>query len=423
MSSWLANPASALALSKPDCAESRQPRLLMNPFQTSICSASGRRPVLKHHSRISSSVPPARVRNPEGFELNAEEPADAIVKGVAAGKDAKVMTVRQPAFGIQADLVEDAGKYKNAAGLVARAADGKAHGGKQWRGKRQTQGPLRVASRKFPETAMKDQSHSSFAGARSEGIEGAFDRFVAFSGVTTSCRSDEVAIMHLRILTACLAVIPLPVAAAPLVMDIKNPSFEENAAALIPVPGSFTTDIVPQWTAAGSGLFRPDTPVNVAADGVAVVFLNSGSVSQVLAFPGGAPVLASAGAKLTVNVMARPRSTTGSCVLTFDARVGAVSVAAVPGVVDLATNATGYTAVSAAVTLKDAAGLGASAGQPLSLRISSAGDQANIDQVSATIAYPPVISVLSAAPAGGARAAGDHLVDGDGCDFSDLRRD
>ena len=48
--------------------------------------------------------------------------------------------------------------------------------------------------------------------------------------------------------------------AAPLPVDVKNPSFEENAATLVPTAGSFTTNNVPQWTASGSGLFRPDTP-------------------------------------------------------------------------------------------------------------------------------------------------------------------
>ncbi len=186
--------------------------------------------------------------------------------------------------------------------------------------------------------------------------------------------------------------------AAPLAIDVKNPSFEQNAATLIPTPGSFTADNIPLWTASGSGLFRPDTPVNFAPDGVAVVFLNSGSVAQALTFPGGAAVTASPGAQLTVNMLARPRSTTGSCVMAFDARVGGASVAATTATLTLAANATGYTAISSMVKLKDAAGLGAANGQQITLFVSSSGDQANIDQVSATISYPPAINSLSAAP-------------------------
>ena len=196
----------------------------------------------------------------------------------------------------------------------------------------------------------------------------------------------------LLVLSCCLG------RGAPLPVDVRNPSFEENAAALVPAPGSFTTNNVPQWTATGAGLFRPDTPLNFAADGIAIVFLNSGSLSQTLTFPGGAAVTASAGARLAVTLRARPRTTTGTCVLSVDARVGGASVATAPASVSLASNPTGYTAVAAEVTLKDSPSLGAAAGQPLSLVISSSGDQANIDQVSATITLPPVIVSLSASP-------------------------
>ena len=92
--------------------------------------------------------------------------------------------------------------------------------------------------------------------------------------------------MNRLIVTTILLLIRTTIS-APLPIGIKNPSFEENAATLIPSPGSFTTDNIPQWTASGSGLFRPDTPLSFAADGVAVVFLNSGSVAQTLTFPGG----------------------------------------------------------------------------------------------------------------------------------------
>jgi|GEM_PF-828065 len=191
----------------------------------------------------------------------------------------------------------------------------------------------------------------------------------------------------------------VPLMASPLPVDVKNPSFEENAAALIPTAGSFTTNNVPQWTANGSGLFRPDSPVNFAPDGVAVVFINSGgTLAQALTFPGGAAVTASPGAVLTVNMKARPRTVAGGCVMTFDARAGGASVAGATGTLTLASNPANYTAVSSTVTLKNAAGLGAANGQQISLHISSTGDQVNIDQVSATIAFPPVINSLTASP-------------------------
>ncbi len=187
--------------------------------------------------------------------------------------------------------------------------------------------------------------------------------------------------------------------AAPLPVQIQNHSFEENAAALIPNPGNFTANNIPQWTASGSGLFRPDTPVNFAPDGIAVVFINTGgNLSHALTFPGGSAVTASPGAVITVNLLARPRSLTGNCSMVFDARAGGVSVAQTTGNLALATNATGYSSVSSSITLKSAADLGAANGQPLTLVISSSGDQANIDQVSAAIAYPPVINSITASP-------------------------
>jgi hypothetical protein len=202
-----------------------------------------------------------------------------------------------------------------------------------------------------------------------------------------------------RRLSLVLLLFTLSARAAPLPVQIQNASFEQNAATLIPNPGSFTANNIPQWTAAGSGLFRPDVPVNFASDGVAVVYINNGgNLSQLLTFPGGAAVTAVPGARLTVDLMARPRSVTGNCSMVFDARVGGVSVAQTTGNLPLAANATGYSAVSSSITLKDAAGLGAANGQQVTLFISSTGDQANIDQISAAIAYPPVINALTAAP-------------------------
>ena len=195
--------------------------------------------------------------------------------------------------------------------------------------------------------------------------------------------------------------------AAPLPIDVKNPSFEDQKTTLngdgdgLPIgsdPGDFTVNVVPQWTAASAGLFNPDQPLNFAPDSILVVFLdNNGSITQPLVFPGGATVTASPGAQLTVTLMARPR-TPGTSNMTFDARVGGVSVAAAPAAYTLAANATGYTAVSATITLKNAAGLGTANGQQISLFIGSSGTQANIDAVGAAIIYPPAINALSAAP-------------------------
>ncbi len=196
--------------------------------------------------------------------------------------------------------------------------------------------------------------------------------------------------------------------AGPLTVDIKNPSFEEQKTTLngdgdgLPIgsdPGDYTAGVVPQWTAASAGLFNPDAPLNFAPDSTLVVYLdNGGVVSQPLVFPGGAPVTASAGAQLTVTLMARPRTTPGTSSMVFDARVAGVSVAAAAASYTLAANATGYTPVSATITLKDAPGLGAANGQQISLVISSSGTQANIDLVGASIVYPPAINALAASP-------------------------
>lgn len=199
-----------------------------------------------------------------------------------------------------------------------------------------------------------------------------------------------------------------PCLAAPLPVDVKNPSFEEQKTTLngdgdgLPIgsdPGDYTVGVVPQWTAASAGLFNPDVPLNFAPDSTLVVFLdNGGSVTQPLVFPGGAAVTASGGAALSVSLQARPRFAPGTSNMQFDVRVGGVSVAVAPVVYTLSENAAGYTPVTVTVTLKDAAALGAASGQQISLVIASSGTQANIDQVSASISYPPAISALTASP-------------------------
>jgi len=196
-----------------------------------------------------------------------------------------------------------------------------------------------------------------------------------------------------------------------LPIGVKNPSFEDQKTTLngdgdaFPIgsdPGDSTVNLVPQWTAAGAGLLNPLSPLNFAADGTLVAFLNNnGSLTQPLAFPGGAPVTAVAGAQVTVTLKARPRSTPGTANLTFDLRAAGISIATTPAPYALAANATGYTAVTATITLKDAPGItatGASQGQQISLVITSTGTPAHLDALEATIAYPPSINALSAAP-------------------------
>jgi Lamin Tail Domain/CotH kinase protein len=188
--------------------------------------------------------------------------------------------------------------------------------------------------------------------------------------------------------------------ASPLPVEVKNPSFEENAAALAPNPGNFSTNVIPQWTAAGgAGLYYPNTPVNFAPDGIEVAYLNTGgSISQALVFPGGATVTASPGAAITVSVRARPRSLNGAGTLTLDVRAGGSSIAAATGRIDLAANNTGYTATGGTVAMGNAARLGAANGQPVTLVISNSGDQANIDELRVWVAHPPSVNSLTASP-------------------------
>ncbi|HEX2750039.1 MAG TPA: hypothetical protein VHM91_18670, partial [Verrucomicrobiales bacterium] len=187
--------------------------------------------------------------------------------------------------------------------------------------------------------------------------------------------------------------------AAPLPVDIKNPSFEDNAAGLAPAPGNFSTNNIPQWVASGAGLYNPNTPVAFAPAGTEVAYLNSGgSIAQTLVFPGGAPVTASPGAIIVLNMQARPRTLNMSGTLTLDVRVGATSISAATGTIALATNNVAYSTVSGTVTMGDAAKLGAANGQPVTLVISNTGDQANLDTLSATVTYPPAINSFTAAP-------------------------
>lgn len=194
--------------------------------------------------------------------------------------------------------------------------------------------------------------------------------------------------------------------AAPLPVDIKNASFEDQKTTLngdgdgTPIgsdPGDYTVAVIPQWTAAAAGLFNPNTPVNFAPDGNIVIYMdNGGVVTQPLAFPGGAAVTAVPGLKLTFTAKARGR-TGGQPVTTVSLRAGGVTVSdSVP--LSVPANATGYSDVSATVTLVDAASLGANLNQPLTLALANSGEQLNLDLAAASVVYLPAINSLTAAP-------------------------
>src|SRR5438067_4733180 len=62
MSSRSATPCSFFSCSRRDDMKSRQPSFAAKPFQTAMSPSFNRRPFSKHHSRISSSVPPCFTR-------------------------------------------------------------------------------------------------------------------------------------------------------------------------------------------------------------------------------------------------------------------------------------------------------------------------------------------------------------------------
>jgi len=206
------------------------------------------------------------------------------------------------------------------------------------------------------------------------------------------------------LLSALTLLLNSPGLAAPLPVDIRNASFEEQKTTLngdgdgTPIgsdPGDYTAAVIPQWTAAAAGLFHPDAPVNFAPDSDLVVYLdNGGVITQALTFPGGAAVTAQPGMRLTLTAKARGR-TGGQPGTTVSLRAGGVTVSdAVP--LNVPANAADYSDVTATVTANSS--LGANLNQPLSLVIANSGEQLNIDSVGASVVYPPVISVLTASP-------------------------
>jgi Lamin Tail Domain/CotH kinase protein len=192
------------------------------------------------------------------------------------------------------------------------------------------------------------------------------------------------------------------VANAATTIAIRNPSFESGVAL---GEGGFTSGDIPQWedriaATVASGVFNPDTPLSFAADGTHVVFFNPGGyINQDLRYPDTSNVVAQAG--MTVNVSLQARGRAGdACSLRFDLRTTAgISVTGGSVTVAVPVNTTGYTPISAALTLPGSATLGANAGQALYLFIDNpSAVQVNIDSVTATATLPPVIASLSASP-------------------------
>ncbi len=186
--------------------------------------------------------------------------------------------------------------------------------------------------------------------------------------------------------------------AAPL--TVRNSSFEEDKAALVPSPGNFTVNSVPQWTAAGgAGLFNPDSPLSFAPEGGVVAFLNGGqSLSQALLL-GASPVTARAGARFQITCQARGR-TGAAASLGVDVRtVAGASVAAAATTLSVPANTTGYSAVSGLVTLAAPLPAGTD-GEPLVIVFSNGGgEQINFDAVAIDGEAPPAIASFTASSA------------------------
>src|SRR5262245_28578364 len=88
-----------------------------------------------------------------------------------------------------------------------------------------------------------------------------------------------------RILLLLIASVAIARAVTPIV--IRNPSFEEVVTL---ANGAYTSGDIPSWedrvaATVASGVFNPDTPLDSAASGQQVVFLNStGYLNQDLKF-------------------------------------------------------------------------------------------------------------------------------------------
>jgi hypothetical protein len=203
-------------------------------------------------------------------------------------------------------------------------------------------------------------------------------------------------------LAACVLALPLLAPAAPLPVALRNPSFEEQKESLngdgdgSPIgsdPGDFTANIIPQWSVTSGGLFNPDAPLNFAPDGALVTYLDANAtLSQPLFFPDGSPVLAVPGLQLSFSAKARGRSG-GQPSTSIFLRVGNTIVSNA-ATLAIPANPTGYSDVTTTTSLTDSAPLN----QPLTLVITNAGQQLNLDAVSASVVYAPAITALSASP-------------------------
>ena len=193
--------------------------------------------------------------------------------------------------------------------------------------------------------------------------------------------------------------------AAPQPLAIRNDSFEEQKDSLngdgdaTPIgsdPGDYTLANVPQWTAVSAGLFHPDTPLDFAPDGDLVAFVdNGGSLAQPLVFSDGNPVTALPARRIAVSALVRGRSG-GQPAATIALRSGSTTLTS-PVPLPVPANPGGYSQTEATVSLPAALDP-AVLGQPLTLVIASAGQQLNIDKVSATVATPPRIVAFSVSP-------------------------
>lgn len=190
-----------------------------------------------------------------------------------------------------------------------------------------------------------------------------------------------------------------PCTAGATQVAIANPSFEENAALLVSIAGSWTNGFVPQWAVSGSaGIFRPDVPLDFAADGTAVLYMNSpATVSQVLMADATTPLVATPGMAVRVNLAGRARLGAATTITITLQNGAGTSAFAPPYQLAIPANQAGYTELAATLTLPE--NLGALAGQSLTLAITNSGTQVNLDHVRVVAAQPTGIASFTANPA------------------------
>ena len=72
-------------------------------------------------------APPFHDSCGELVEIDAEKFTQPVVEGAVSRNDSDVVAIRKFPGGVEPDLVEDSAENDDAAGLIARAADGEAH--------------------------------------------------------------------------------------------------------------------------------------------------------------------------------------------------------------------------------------------------------------------------------------------------------